>query len=306
MTVNNNIVNLDFVTQKLCNSLAYIVIKNINIQDNRDFDKYNIIEEDYKQNIHLYEELEDKFKKIINNNYFYNELNDLFKNKMDIDNLINNYYIKELSIVNQKYEKEQLINFKDKIFKVFHNDAPYTVIVKLKVVIENITSKINHHNRVKIFYENQRNSALTSFYNLSKVSSIFNINAAWKALTLSCQAKIRIEKEKSIIESYNKLIHLCRDYVSYATSSYNLLNKLEKSLEKKVLNNIILMTIINTQTIDIKKQQSSLEIWIGHSLNYWGNSPVSKMQIENKLVSNLLPLAESILIDFKHLLLDYS
>ena len=95
-------------------------------------------------------------------------------------------------------------------------------------------------------------------------------------------------------------------FTEYSESSLTILQSIEKSLSQKASISLVSLPVFERmKKLNVLEQQKALEVWIGHCINYWGNAPVSRLQIENKLLENLAPIADSIFDDFYHSFIEH-
>ncbi len=154
--------------------------------------------------------------------------------------------------------------------------------------------------RLIIEYSCSSDSALNSYQTLSRSHKArHNLEARWNAMITMYTALLEKEINRTLSQIYNNCIQLCQTYSSYSESSKNLLIDIESSLrEKSRLQITSIPVFAYLGKIDVDKQKQLLELWIGHNINHWGNAFVSWQQIEQQLLKNLTPAAESVFQEF--------
>lgn len=211
----------------------------------------------------------------------------------NIDNDFRNYSIEAfrqlISIDYQQASPEKLVLFLNQLLKMFHFQ---------KSIFE---SEIWNHKK-------KENSAWNSYLVLSSKLGDFMPNtieykcleeSIWNALYISFESRLNREKYTIYSQIMLNLIQLCQSYGDSANRSVKMLKQIKSDLEQKCTVDIISLPVFtNLKRIDAYQQRKIIELWVGHSLNYWGNSPVSWQQIEVKLLENIEPIALELFNDF--------
>ena len=225
-------------------------------------------------------------------------------------------------IINKTQEAHYSI--RDNTLKIFdklvasdcHHASPQKLILFFKKLSEGLSWLRNKFEKQRINYLKKESSSWQAYFRLSEKLNSSSGNtledkgieeSIWNAISLGFESKLNIEKYAIYNQVIVNLIQLCQSYYNSANRSLKLLKKIEVSLKKKSsLDLISLPVFTNLKKIDTKTQRRLIEVWIGHSLNYWGNSPVSWQQIEAKLLENIEPVALALYKDFEHCFIEHT
>ena len=128
-------------------------------------------------------------------------------------------------------------------------------------------------------------------------SSKKNLQNLYIQITNGLKAKIEEEYYQAlVVQLYLEAHQLCKIYQDWTDASLEVLKKIQKSLEETCIRQKNFQSFKNK--VDIAREQKLLEVWTGHPVNFWGNTPVSWQQIESKLLENLTQSAEKLSQEF--------
>lgn len=230
---------------------------------------------------------------------------DLAIAKQELEELFFGEISVKIQQISQNIQKTEILGFKKILVTQFKQAYPAPVLSWLEQLSQVFRFHKNQHDRMQIYYVEQQTAAFKSYNNLNKKKWNINfedkISHLWNAIVLGIKSMLFIEEQKIFSRMFFDLAQLCLTYTSYVENSVSLLKEIENSLlEKSNIDLISLPVFTLLKRLDVKKEQKLLEVWVGHCLNYWGNAPVSWLQIESKLLNNLTFTAESVLEDFHH------
>ena len=119
--------------------------------------------------------------------------------------------------------------------------------------------------------------------------------SVWNALSLYFEFKLKAENYKLLTQTALSLLRFCQINLDSVRRSLAILEQILVSLRTKGdFSSISHPVFTDLKTIDADQPKKILESWIGHPLNYWGDSPVSWQQIEAKLLSSIKPITAQI------------
>lgn len=125
------------------------------------------------------------------------------------------------------------------------------------------------------------------------------VESIWNAIIIGFEAKFNIEKYTAYSYIVQSLIQLCQHHHNSANRSLKLLNLIQRSLKNKFNEDSLSLPVFgNLKRIDISTQRNLIEIWLGHSLNFWSNTSVTWQNIEAKLLENIEPVILELYEDF--------
>jgi len=122
----------------------------------------------------------------------------------------------------------------------------------------------------------------------------------WNALKLLYKCKFDRERCSNLSNLILKLLQIVQSYYDSAQRTFLLLSNVEKSLsEKSCIELVSIPVFIYFKVLDINYQQLLIDSWIGHSINYWGNSPIQAEDLEAKILDNIDEVSKSLFYDFQ-------
>ena len=135
-----------------------------------------------------------------------------------------------------------------------------------------------------------------------------NLGGIWNGLSIHFVAKLQVEIYGLYLRVLRNLHQQIQSLSDTAKSSAMFLAQIEQSLKADCIIEITSVPIFAyLQKVDPNRQRDLLEIWIGHSLNYWGRTPiVSWQKVKEKLLSNIEPIAWDCCRDFVSVFLECS
>ena len=137
--------------------------------------------------------------------------------------------------------------------------------------------------------------------NLSSLKNLkYEQQNIWNAFNLLFQFKFEKERDLVLSKLILKLLQIAQTYYNSAQRSFLLLTNVEKSLKSKCSIKLISIPIfMYFKTINLNYQQLLIDLWIGHNINYWGNSSVTIEEFEQKLLENINDISQSLFYEFQ-------
>lgn len=198
----------------------------------------------------------------------------------------------------------------------FHQLSPRGLAACISEIINTLKSHEHNFYQKKTSYLKQEKSALKAYFVLWQKLKLKNVtsneynltvNSIWNSMSLYFESKLKVEYCIVQHETILNLIQYCQTYYNMVNRSSGILDSLQKSLKEKCTFDILSLPVfINLKRVDAKHQKSLIEVSIGHSINYWGNSSVSWQQIELQLLNNLNSVVLEVYIDFQHCFMEHS
>ena len=233
-------------------------------------------------------------------------------------NNIEEYFLKNIKEKLQKVSQQIIVRSRATLRKLISLDCQQASPHKLRQYFQDLLKKLeeqkNHYEEMKSDYLKQETAANRAFFKLKNQLSSCEINSLeylgiqesmCKAIVIYFESKFQVEINTIVSQIMLNQIQLCQSYYDSANRSLALLKQIKKSLEDKYSLKIISVPIFtHLKQVDPHYQKSLLGLWIGQSLNHWGNSTKSWQEIEAKLLDNIEPLALSFYRDFQHYFLE--
>ena len=236
----------------------------------------------------------------------------------DIDKL-RNYLLKEyyqnnilleLQQTNHNIRKEKIEVLHQLVSTDYQQASPVKLSLFLQDFVTGLVSQRNHLEQEKIKYLKKEISAWQAFFNLcnklnnsvkNSIEYLCIKECVWNSLLVSFESKLKVDTYTSYSQTLLDLIHSCRSYYDSVNLSAKKLEEIQTSLKQKCTLELISLPIFTElKRVNSGEQKKLIEIWVGHSLNYWGNSPVSWQQIEAELLKNIEPLIIELYKDIHH------
>lgn len=221
--------------------------------------------------------------------------------------------LSKLELINQDINSAGTFIIKKTVRNKARHSAPIPTLAWLTKLSKIFQEKRKQYAQNRLDYFEQESASIKAFDNLAKIADLdqetnleSNLSNAWNAVVWRVKSMLWIEEQKIFEQIFCNLIHLCQIFTEYSESSLAILQNIEKSLSQKASISLISLPVFERmKKFNVLEQQKALEVWIGHCINYWGNAPVSRLQIENKLLENLAPIADSIFDDFYHCFIEH-
>jgi hypothetical protein len=284
--------------------MAWEVIEQIIVRN-----KVSITIEELVNKLALDENIEDHFANIHRHVKQYIKDLDLFFNsseeiKVQIQQLDEHYLKKiypEIHSLNDKLKFRKIDIFQRSLSHDYSHASPIHIIVFFQEFLETLRDKRRiYENQIKLSIK-QRDSAQTALNKLhSNIGKSANLQGIKNALSIIYSCTLNIDMLTSYCQIINCLMVKCKSYHDSAKESLIILKRTAISVKNKCSINLVsfpVFTILNK--VDIDRQRKLLEIWSGHHLNYFGNSPITWQQLESKLLRNLDPLVDQLFRDFQ-------
>lgn len=128
------------------------------------------------------------------------------------------------------------------------------------------------------------------------------LKSIWRAIAMELELRLEAEIYGMCSQITFSLYTQCKNHHDFAQRSEALLNSIQKSLKEKCeieVDSISIPIFTYLGKVDAFAQKQKLELWIGHSIRYWGNSPISWQVIEAKLLENVEEVAVNYFEDFQ-------
>jgi hypothetical protein len=198
------------------------------------------------------------------------------------------------------------INVIEKLFSVYLQEASPQ---KMKTLFENLRKQLVAEKRkfdaYKDIYLGYHATAWQAYfifnqklYKFDQNSSTYQfiIESMWRAICICFELKFKIKFIEDYSQMVRNLINLCDTYYDLASSSCQILDQIETSLNEKsssALQITSLPAFMFFSNDDVWQQKHSVETWVGHTINYWGRASISWQDIESILLKNI----ETIILD---------
>ena len=187
--------------------------------------------------------------------------------------------------------------------------APQKLTTFLADLLEILVEDKNNFEKQRILYLEQEVSAWKEYFqvktqliasgSVNLVDNQIDLEIMWRSIAQSFEAKLYAENFARLIYGTESLINLCQTYYDYALRSSQFLERVQKSLEKKITKDIVSLPVyIYCNTLDATQEKERIRHWMGHSIGYWGYAPVSWQQFEAKLLQNTEIIARKMFQDF--------
>ena len=239
---------------------------------------------------------------------------ELVENPENTISWLENYFFDEivpkLRVSFQTLRAKNIENIEKLISVDWSRAGPKNLTIFFGNLLQVLTEDKNNFDRQRIIYLKQEKSAWQQYFKLrpqlNRPSDYHN------ELELMCRTIAQIFKLKLYAENYAGLsyalessINLFQTYYDYATRSSKLLKQVQGSIDEKVAKDIISLPVyMYFDRIDVASEKEALVSWLGHSIGYWGSSPVSWQQLEEKLLQNSESTARQIFKDFYNSFVD--
>lgn len=233
---------------------------------------------------------------------------------------IEEYFFNEivfrLQDIGQDLRVNTLKTFREEIYTDCQQANPKRLLEFIKDLSKKILSQKNRFEVEKNNCLRREAASSKAFFSLASQMDDYQSNSknysslvesVWKALEICIEAKFQVELYTIYIQALNNIIIECHSIYDSTTNSLQTLNTIKRSLSCRSKINVLSVPIFtHLKRIDSYSQRCRLEIWVGQSINYWGNAAVSWKQIEAKLLENVELPAMSFYRDFQHYFIEHS
>lgn len=248
-------------------------------------------------------------------------LSDCVKDLENAETEIKQYLYNELIIQIQGTLQASRVKSIESICQLISKNRQQASLETLTAFFRDLCKFLNDRRKdfeeKKIDNLRRENSAWQAYLKLShqlKVNQFISVDkidksteeAVWRAICMCFESLLNAEYYAAQSQIILSLLHSCQTYCDSVNRSTEILHRIQESLKKKSTLEVISLPVFTyLKKIDAAHQKRLIEIWIGHSIDHWGNSPVSWQQIEAKLLKNLEPVALNTCRDFQHCFLEH-
>ena len=230
--------------------------------------------------------------------------NNNFHNFQEIKNILDKEFSQSITKHFQKtlasLERSHCDHLQEAITDNLQKVSPQTAMNLLKD-----SSKLLFSQRRK--FENDKYEAIEKIFSITQAFQNLVISNdsneqdhIWNALRLLYKCKIDKERYLILSNLILKLLQIIQSHYDSAQRTFLLLTNVEKSLAKKCHAELVSVPVfIYFKVLDINHQQLLINSWIGHSINYWGNSPIKVEEFEEKILDNIDNISKSLFYDFQ-------
>lgn len=217
--------------------------------------------------------------------------------RLELEQFYSQVVFKHLQKVEQDWQKRTTQRLQEFLSKDISRASPIRLIKFLKDLIGVFVFQRNIQEKQKIYNLAIEESATRAFKNIYELS---DRDSMWNAVVVIFESKLLKDVYSICSQIYFNLVQLCQSYCQLSRRSLLMLEKVEASIEAKCSIDLVSVPVFTLlKKIDIEHQLNLIELWMGHGINYWGNTPVSWQQLETKLLQNIEYPAQELYLDFR-------
>ena len=228
--------------------------------------------------------------------YSLEEIN--YSSRIELEQFYNKAVFQHLHKVGQDWQMSATQHLQSSLSKDISQASPEKLMTFLEDLIEFLFLQKQYFEEQRIdnvTIEQSASKALNNLHNLS-----LGRDSMWNAISIIFESKFQ-KDVCSICSQINlTLIQLCQSYCQLSRRSLMMLEKIETSIKGKCTIDLVSIPVFTLlKKIDIVHQRSLIELWMGHKINYWGDTTVSWQQLESKLLQNVEYSAQELYLDFR-------